>query len=60
MHDPTNTHKHTLQQCATPRSGKKGVDMAGMTDLGGVKFFNLSVETPEGDLALLDAVLEGG
>ena len=41
------------------RSGKKGVDMSGMTDLGGVKFFNLAVDTPEGDLALLDAVLEG-
>jgi hypothetical protein len=40
--------------------GKKGVDMAGMSDLGGVKFFNLAVETPNGDLALMDALLEGG
>jgi hypothetical protein len=27
--------------------------------MGGVKFFSLAVETPEGDAALLDAVLEG-
>jgi hypothetical protein len=40
--------------------GKKGVDMAGMSDLGGVKFFNLAVETPAGDIALLEKVLEGG
>jgi hypothetical protein len=40
--------------------GKKGVDMAGMSDLGGVKFFNLACETPNGDLALMDALLEGG
>lgn len=39
--------------------GKKGVDMAGMSDLGGVKFFNLSVETPEGDMELLEVVLQG-
>lgn len=39
--------------------GKKGVDMAGMSDLGGVKFFNLAVETPNGDLEVLQFVLEG-
>lgn len=39
--------------------GKKGVDMAGMSDLGGVKFFNLSVDTPNGDLEVLEFVLEG-
>lgn len=33
--------------------------MAGMSDLGGVKFFNLSVETPNGDLEVLQYVLEG-
>ena len=34
--------------------------MAGMSDLGGVKFFNLAVETPAGDVELLEKVLEGG
>jgi hypothetical protein len=34
--------------------------MAGMSDLGGVKFFNLSVETPEGDMELLQVVMDGG
>lgn len=33
--------------------------MAGMSDLGGVKFFNLAVETPEGDMELLQYVMEG-
>jgi hypothetical protein len=33
--------------------------MVGMSDLGGVKFFNLSVETPAGDMELLEFVLEG-
>lgn len=40
--------------------GKKGVDMCGMSDLGGVKFFTITLETPNGDMALMDAVLEGG
>lgn len=33
--------------------------MVGMSDLGGVKFFNLAVETPAGDMELLECVLEG-
>jgi hypothetical protein len=33
--------------------------MAGMSDLGGVKFFNLSVDTPEGDMEVLEFVMEG-
>jgi len=33
--------------------------MAGMSDLGGVKFFNLAVETPEGDIEVLEVVMEG-
>ncbi len=39
--------------------GKKGVDMAGMSDLGGVKFFNLAVDTPEGDIEVLELVMQG-
>ncbi len=30
-----------------------------MAALGGVSYFNVAVETPEGDLALLEKVLEG-
>jgi hypothetical protein len=48
-----------LKKAAFKEGGKKGVDMAGMSDLGGVKFFNLSVETPEGDMELLEVVLQG-
>lgn len=33
--------------------------MAGMSDLGGVKFFNLAVETPEGDIEVLEIVMQG-
>ena len=30
-----------------------------MSDMGGVKYFNIAVDTPEGDLELLKKVLEG-
>ncbi|PNH10152.1 hypothetical protein TSOC_003166 [Tetrabaena socialis] len=39
--------------------GKKGVDIVGMSDLGGVKFFNIVLEEAKGDLNLIGAVLEG-
>jgi hypothetical protein len=47
------------KKAAIKEGGKKGVDMVGMSDLGGVKFFNLAVETPAGDMELLEFVLEG-
>jgi hypothetical protein len=47
------------KKAAIKEGGKKGVDMAGMSDLGGVKFFNLSVDTPNGDLDVLELVLQG-
>jgi hypothetical protein len=47
------------KKAAIKEGGKKGVDMSGMSDLGGVKFFNLAVETPNGDLEVLQYVLEG-
>jgi hypothetical protein len=34
--------------------------MCGMNDLGGVKFFTITLDTPNGDMKLMDAVLEGG
>lgn len=46
---------HAIAQPKLPQ----GVDMCGMNDLGGVKFFTITLETPEGDMALMDAVLEG-
>jgi peptidyl-tRNA hydrolase len=33
--------------------------MSGMSDMGGVKFFTLALETPNGEMELMDAVLEG-
>lgn len=46
-------------QAAVKEGGKKGVDLAGVSAMGGVAFFNLAVDTPEGDLELLEFVLEG-
>jgi hypothetical protein len=54
MHIPTPS-----VPCVCCTGGKKGVDMAGMSDLGGVKFFNLAVETPEGDIEVLELVMQG-
>jgi len=48
-----------VKKAAIKEGGKKGVDMAGMSDLGGVKFFNLAVETPEGDIEVLELVMQG-
>ncbi|KAI0559736.1 flagellar associated protein [Gracilaria domingensis] len=39
--------------------GKKGQDLAGMSDMGGVKFFSVALDTPNGQWELMDAVLEG-
>lgn len=39
--------------------GKKGQDLAGMRDMGGVKFFSVAIESASGEWPLLDAVLEG-
>ncbi|GBF88766.1 flagellar associated protein [Raphidocelis subcapitata] len=46
-------------KASVKEGGKKGVDMCGMSDLGGVKFFTITLETPNGDMQLMDAVLEG-
>jgi hypothetical protein len=44
---------HELDRCGA------GVDLAGMSDMGGVKHFNVAVDTPKGDIELLKKVLEG-
>lgn len=33
--------------------------MCGMSDMGGVKFFTIALETPNGDMELMDSVLSG-
>lgn len=47
------------EKAAIKEGGKKGVDVVGMSDMGGVKFFNVVVETAEGNLDLISAVLKG-
>ncbi|KAL4426798.1 hypothetical protein ABPG77_006584 [Micractinium sp. CCAP 211/92] len=46
-------------KAAFKEGGKKGVDLQGVAAMGGVCFFNLAVDTPNGDLALLEKVMEG-
>jgi hypothetical protein len=46
-------------KAAIKEGGKKGVDLDGVSAMGGVQFFNIAVETPNGDFALLEKVLEG-
>ena len=37
----------------------QGVDLDGVSAMGGVLFFNIAVDTPNGDFFLLEKVLEG-
>ncbi|KAK2078608.1 hypothetical protein QBZ16_003448 [Prototheca wickerhamii] len=46
-------------KAAIKEGGKKGVDLAGVSAMGGVCFFNLAVDTPEGDIELLQSVIDG-
>ncbi|GLI71765.1 hypothetical protein VaNZ11_017086 [Volvox africanus] len=46
-------------KAAKKEGGKKGVDLSGMSDLGGVKFFNVTLENTNGDLELVSIALEG-
>lgn len=47
------------EKISVKEGGKKGIDIGGMSDLGGVKFFNVVLESANGELALMDAVLKG-
>jgi hypothetical protein len=47
------------KKAAIKEGGKKGVDLVGVSDMGGVSFFNVAVETPNGDMELLEFVMEG-
>lgn len=44
---------------AIKEGGKKGQDLNGVSAMGGVQYFNMAMETPEGDMELLEKVLEG-
>lgn len=46
-------------KAALKEGGKKGQDLAGMRDMGGVKFFSVAVESALGHWELMDAILEG-
>ncbi|KAI7836232.1 hypothetical protein COHA_009872 [Chlorella ohadii] len=47
------------EKAAIKEGGKKGVDLQGVNAMGGVVFFNLAVDVPNGDMALLEKVMEG-
>uniref|UniRef100_A0A7S3VPK0 Uncharacterized protein n=1 Tax=Dunaliella tertiolecta TaxID=3047 RepID=A0A7S3VPK0_DUNTE len=47
------------EKTALKEGGKKGQDLSGMAALGGVCFFNVSAEEPNGDWKLLEKVMEG-
>lgn len=46
-------------KAAVKEGGKKGQDLAGMSDMGGVKFFSVAVESALGDWTLMEKILEG-
>lgn len=46
-------------KAAVKEGGKKGQDLAGMRDMGGVKFFSVAVDTALGKWELMDSILEG-
>lgn len=46
-------------KAALKEGGKKGQDLAGMSAMGGVKFFSVALESADGKWELMDAVLEG-
>jgi len=47
------------KKAAIKEGGKKGQDIAGLCDLGGVAHFHLTVDSPEGDVALLKDCMAG-
>eukprot|EP01147_Barroeca_monosierra_P001038 gene1038-4274_t len=48
-----------LQKAALKEGGKKGQDIAGMFETGGIKFYHLVMEKCGGDIELLKVALEG-
>lgn len=56
-----NTSAPTDKQvkASIKEGGKKGQDLAGMSAMGGVKFFSVAVESAAGSWTLMDCILEG-
>lgn len=46
-------------KAAVKEGGKKGQDLSGMSDMGGVKFFSVAVDTALGQWELMDSIMEG-
>ncbi|EKX38083.1 hypothetical protein GUITHDRAFT_165323 [Guillardia theta CCMP2712] len=46
-------------KAAVKEGGKKGVELAGCADMGGLEFFTTQIESAEGDLELLVAAMDG-
>jgi hypothetical protein len=47
-------------KAAVKEGGKKGVELAGCADMGGLEFFTTQIEKAEGDLVLLKAAMDAG
>lgn len=47
------------EKAALKEGGKKGQDIAGMSAMGGVKFFSVAIDSAGGDWKLMELVLEG-
>lgn len=47
------------RKASLKEGGKKGQDVIGMSDMGGVKFFSVVIDGAEGSWELMDASLEG-
>ena len=47
-----------LMKAAIKEGGKKGVEIEGVADMGGLTFFCTSVETPDGDTRLIKVVMD--
>jgi len=54
---PAEDPKKTLAKCIK-EGGKRGVEIEGAADMGGLQFFCTSVDVPDGDLALLKICVE--
>lgn len=46
-------------KASTKEGGKKGQDLIGMSDMGGVKFFSVAVDTANGSWPLMNAIMDG-
>jgi len=49
--------REKLLKAVVKEGGKKGVEIEGASDMGGLEFFCTTIETPEGDTELLQAAM---